>query len=114
MKSNFGILFKNALDRSGYTQKQAAKLLKVTPQTVNSYIQGRSIPNIEIFERMINYFGPDLFDVFEISLFTTDILKDEVIEYADTLTYSQNILIKTTIALFQKMNSQDSLKLEEK
>ena len=114
MKCDFGLLLQNALDRNGYTQKKAAQVLNVTPQTVNSYIQGRSVPNIEIFERMMKCFGLELTDVFEVSPLSRKITAEEVLEVADTLTYHQNFLLKAVIIYFHMVNTQDQINIEEK
>ena len=64
MKNNFSRLFRDALDASGCTQKKAAEALHVSAQTISSYLQGRSMPDIELFDTIVRMFGIDVNKVF--------------------------------------------------
>lgn len=54
-----GRIIREAILIQGLTQKQAAFVLNISPQTLSSYINDRRQPNIECFIKMIQLFGID-------------------------------------------------------
>lgn len=104
MKSDFGKLFQLALERNGYSQKTAAELLHVTPQTIHAYITGRSVPNIEIFDDMMKYFGIDMMEVFD-PLEREDFNRDKIREIATSLNAQQILLLKGILLYFHAINT---------
>ena len=114
MKCNFGQLFQTCLERSGYTQKKAAKVLNVSPQTINSYIQGRSIPNIDTFDTMMKHFGLDLIDVFEDYPLAGQLSEEEILELSGSLNQHQNLLLKAVLLYFHMVNTKEAISIEKK
>lgn len=107
MKSEFGRIFQIALERSGYSQKTAAELLHVTPQTINSYLNGRSIPNIETFSAMMKYFGIDMLQVFDLNPLPAkeEFNQEKICEIATNLSNQQITLIKGILLYFHAINT---------
>lgn len=48
---------KHYMDLSGYTQKEVADAIGVSPQTFNTWIKGIALPRMGKVERLVNFFG---------------------------------------------------------
>jgi|GEM_PF-1375975 len=57
MEKNLGIFLKNLRVRNGYTQKELADILIVTPQTVSKWELNNSTPSLEILLELSNLYG---------------------------------------------------------
>lgn len=107
MKYKFARFFQNCLERHGYTQKMAAEALHVTPQTINAYIQGRSIPSADIFLSMVDAFDISALDFFYEFTEMEKISGDEVLEITESLSHHQSILLKGILLYFKHVNVDD-------
>lgn len=59
---------KHYMDLSGYTQKEVANAIGVSPQTFNTWMRGIALPRMGKVERLTNFFGikkTDLIDAAE-------------------------------------------------
>lgn len=60
MSINIGPIIKEAIEMKNMTQKEAAKLLHISPQVLSMYINNRRTPDLECVISMINVFEMDL------------------------------------------------------
>ncbi len=57
---NFNECLKQQREKSGYTQKQVAELLKIAPRSYQRYELGEREPNIETLIQIANLFNISL------------------------------------------------------
>lgn len=78
MIKHLGDIIKESIYRKNMTQKQVAKLLHISPQTLSNFVSNRRLPNLELFVQIAqlldldvdyalglnNHIGEDSFDIF--------------------------------------------------
>ncbi len=62
-KEKIGLYIKNKRNELGYSQKELANELHVTPQAISKWENGRGLPDIEIIKAMSEIFGVNMEDV---------------------------------------------------
>lgn len=59
MKKNIGDWILSAIEMENKTQKEIAEALSLAPQTLNSYIMNRRVPDIDTLCRIMRYLNMD-------------------------------------------------------
>lgn len=54
MKLDIGEMIKESIAQQNLSQKQVAEYLKISPQTLNSYLNGRSVFRLDDFYKLVH------------------------------------------------------------
>lgn len=82
MEIKLGSFIKEAIALNNITQKEAAKKLNISPQSLSMYINNRRMPDIAGFITMINTLGINLAMLIEMRDIFTLSSKDVLLLYA--------------------------------
>lgn len=66
MRREFGTYIRSGIEEKNMTQKQVANKLNISPQTLNSYIKNRRVPNIDCLCDLIEILNLDLYRLLDI------------------------------------------------